>query len=194
MGRSYYSRRARSTDSAFDAIVTFSALLAFGFWTYPALMTEAAHIFGVVLVIVVTMSAVWVFFNLRKRFRAWRQKHNLSMGLIDAMDGLEFENYVARILKTQGYRRVRLTEKYDLGVDITARKNGISWAIQVKRRTGVVKANAVRQVVTALRLYNCGRAMVISNSSYSHIARQLAESNDCVLIDRTKLLSWIENQ
>jgi HJR/Mrr/RecB family endonuclease len=46
-------------------------------------------------------------------------------------------------------------------------------------------------VVTALRFYGCERSMVISNSTYSNVAQQLADSNDCVLINRSELLQMI---
>lgn len=103
------------------------------------------------------------------------------------MDGLAFERYVAALLQKNGFHHIRLTEKYDLGVDIIAEKDDIRWGIQVKRHSGLVKAGAVRQVVTGLRLYDCDRAMVISNSTYSSIAKQLAIGNNCILIDRAQL-------
>jgi restriction system protein len=106
---------------------------------------------------------------------------------VDVMDGLDFEQYVADLLRANGFRNVLLTEKYDLGVDIIAEKNGIRWGIQVKRYSGLVKADAVRQVVTGLRLYNCDRAMVITNSTYSAVAHRLAAGNDCALVDRNGL-------
>lgn len=112
---------------------------------------------------------------------------NFRLRDIDTMDGIEFEKYVATVLKSQGYTDIQLTEHYDYGVDIVATKSGVRWGIQVKRYSGLVKANAVRQVVTGLRMYDCQRAMVITNSVFSRVAVQLAQSNDCVLIDRSLL-------
>lgn len=112
-------------------------------------------------------------------------------GSIEVMSGVKFERYVARLLERNGYRHVRLTERYDYGVDIIAEKDGVKWGIQVKRHSGLVKANAVRQVVTALRKYDCNRAMVITNSSFSHVATELAQCNDCVLIDGKRLARWL---
>jgi restriction system protein len=99
------------------------------------------------------------------------------------MNGLDFEKYVATLLLANGFRHVTLTEKYDYGVDIIAEKYGLRWGIQAKRHSGLVKANAVRQVVTGLGVYSCDRAMVVTNSSFSTIARTLADANDCVLVD-----------
>ena len=112
---------------------------------------------------------------------------NLRFSGVDTMDGLVFEKYVANLLKQQGYSNISLTEQYDYGVDIIANRDGICWGIQVKRYSGLVKADAVRQVVTGLRLYGCDRAMVITNSEFRSVAVRLAESNDCVLIGRNEL-------
>lgn len=112
---------------------------------------------------------------------------NRKLRHVDVMDGIEFEEYIANMLKSQGYTNIQLTEQYDYGVDIIASKNGIRWGIQVKRYSGLVKAEAVRQVVTGLRMYGCDRAMVITNSVFSRVAVRLAEGNDCVLVDRTRL-------
>lgn len=141
-----------------------------------------------VLYVVVIIAA---FVMLRVSLRLYRTMRNMVMNRslthIDEMDGLEFETYIVGVLKNQGYTHIKLTEKYDYGVDIIAVKDGIRWGIQVKRCSGIVKADAVRQVVTGLHLYDCDRAMVITNSEFSRVAIRLANSNGCVLIDRKGL-------
>jgi HJR/Mrr/RecB family endonuclease len=107
---------------------------------------------------------------------------------VDDMDDIEFETYIAGVLKSQGYTNVKLTEKYDYGVDIIAVKDGIRWGIQVKRYSGPVKADAVRQVVSGLRIYGCDRAMVITNSIFNGVAVRLADSNGCILVDHIGLI------
>lgn len=113
------------------------------------------------------------------------QNHRLRGA--DSMDGTSFEYYVAQLLIDRGYTNVSLTEHYDYGVDIIAEKDGIRWGIQAKRYSDLVKADAVRQVVTGLKLYECDRAMVITNSTFSNVAKRLADGNDCVLVDRAGL-------
>lgn len=128
---------------------------------------------------------------LRLSIRLYRTTQSLivnrRLSYVDDMDGIEFETYIANVLKNQGYRNIKLTEKYDYGVDIIAAKDGIRWGIQVKRYSGPVKADAVRQVVTGLRIYGCDRAMVITNSVFSRVAIRLANSNECILLDRSAL-------
>jgi len=107
---------------------------------------------------------------------------------IDTMSWKEFEIFVAKWLKREGYVNIQLTEHYDLGVDVIAEKDGIKYGVQVKHYTNMVKIEAVRQVVVALKLYKCDRAMVITNSYFSRPAKQLAASQNCVLIERTEFL------
>lgn len=107
---------------------------------------------------------------------------------IDSMNWQEFEYYVADWLAKQGYTDVRLTEYYDLGVDIVAKKDGITWGVQVKHYKNLVGIEAVRQVVVALKKYKCDRAMVVTNSTFSRPAIELARSQDCILVDGSRLV------
>lgn len=113
---------------------------------------------------------------------------------IDTMSGVEFEKYIAQVLKSRGCVDVSLTEQYDLGVDIIVKKDGVTWGIQTKRWNNQVGIDAVRQAVAALKEYDCDRAMVITNSRYGYSApaRELARSNNCILVDRKVLIKWTE--
>ena len=138
-----------------------------------------------VLAAVILVLIIGLVIKLMRKVRVISR--NFRLRDIDTMNGTTFEHYVAQLLVDRGYTNVSLTEQFDYGVDIIAEKNGIRWGIQTKRYSGLVKAEAVRQVVTGLRLYGCDRAMVITNSTFSNVAKRLAEGNDCVLVDRTGL-------
>ncbi len=118
--------------------------------------------------ILYTLVGIVALVMLRLSLRLYRTMRNVVVNRrlthVDDKDGIEFETYIADVLKNQGYTNIKLTEKYDYGVDIIAEKDGIRWGIQVKRYSGLVKADAVRQVVTGLRIYDCHCAMVITNS------------------------------
>lgn len=156
----------------FPALLFLAIVLTISYWEY------AQYVIVFIIIFYVMRLVVRIY-----RF-VCRVITNHMLSDVDTMDGLDFEKYAANILKKQGYSNITLTEKYDYGVDIIATKNGIRWGIQVKRYSGLVKAEAVRQVVTGLRVYGCDRAMVITNSVFSNVAIKLAKSNGCVLIDR----------
>ena len=129
--------------------------------------------------------------------RMWTQSRHHSrlatLAEVDAMGGLEFEAYVADLLRRHGYRNVSLTEPSDFGVDIVAEENGERWGIQTKRYAGRVSDYAVKQVVAGLKSYRCSRSMVITNSTYTSRARKLGKSNGCVLVDRIELARLIND-
>ena len=170
---SRYSR-SQGNDLPFVIIV----LVGVAIWTHRAQLVHIVYaalgIFGCLLL-------------LRLCWKLVTSHRFVRLHDIDSMNGLEFEYYVAELLGKNGFRNVSLTEKYDFGVDIVAEKDGMHWGIQAKCYSGLVKAEAVRQVVTGLRLYDCDRAMVITNSAYSTVAQRLATGNNCVLIDRAGL-------
>ena len=170
---SRYSR-SQSNDLAFPIFILVGAAA----WTHRTEMVHLSYMAVGVVGCLLLVKLSWII--LRHRRFAWLRN-------IDTMDGLDFEQYVASLLRANGFHKVSLTERYDYGVDIIAEKEGIRWGIQVKRHSGLVKADAVRQVVTGLRIYGCDQAMVITNSDYSAVARRLANANDCVLVDRTGL-------
>jgi HJR/Mrr/RecB family endonuclease len=186
MSRAYYSR---SDDHTGFILVI---LLAGTVWAHKAFMLKVEHYALIFAIACSTAVALVMLYKPLKAIRSWHRKSNLGLESIDNMTGLQFERYIANLLKRRGYTNVQLTEQYDLGVDIIASKDGITWGIQVKRYSGLVKAEAVRQVVTALKFYGCNKAMVITNSSFSRVAIALADSNDCVLVDRQILLKWID--
>lgn len=149
--------------------------IMYTYWDYAKYLLAGIILFFVLKVLIkLTQKARHIIRNLRLRN-------------VDAMDGMTFEYYVAELLSESGYSNVSLTERYDYGVDIIAEKDGVRWGIQAKRYSGLVKAVAIRQVVTGLRLYNCDRAMVITNSTFSAVATRLANSNECILVDRDGL-------
>ncbi len=153
------------------------------------LLAGVAIAYRTFILYVSVLIAIFIMLRLILRlYRAMRTSVvNRRLSHIDDMEGIEFETYIAGVLKNQGYSNIKLTEKYDYGVDIIAVKDGIRWGIQVKRYSGLVKADAIRQVVTGLRVYDCDRAMVITNSVFSRVAVRLANGNECVLIDRNVL-------
>lgn len=143
-------------------------------WVYREQLIHFALIAVCLTASLILLKLLWKNLHYR-RYMRYRN--------INTMDGLDFGQFVANLLLANGFRNVSLTEKYDYGVDIIAEKYGLRWGIQNKRSSGLVGAGAVRQVVTGLRVYGCDRAVVVTNSAYSSVARRLADVHDCVLID-----------
>ena len=101
------------------------------------------------------------------------------------MNGQKYEKRVASYLRGKGYRNVHITKTSgDYGVDITANKMFHKYAVQCKYYAKPVGISAVQQVVAGMAYYECDRAMVVTNSTFTRQAKQLAEHNDVILLEK----------
>ena len=186
------SRRSHNNGrgSAIVIIVVAAAVIMYSQgWSSTAIFnTIAVGLLLIVMVGIFYRPITGVSRIIRGLIQKQRLKRIAHSNLpVEAMTWAEFEYFVADWLRDRGYTDVRLTEHYDLGVDIVAKKDGITWGVQVKHYNGLVGIEAVRQVVVALKKYKCDRAMVVTNSVFSRPAIEIAKSQDCVLIDGSKL-------
>jgi hypothetical protein len=96
--------------------------------------------------------------------------------------GEEYERYVAAIMSTAGFEDIRMTPATgDFGADIIATKDGIRCCIQCKMYSNPVGIQAVQEIIGAKAHYRCAAAMVVTNSTFTPAAKQLAKENDVVL-------------
>ena len=139
------------------------------------------------------LGTVIVLFGLTLFIRR-RPRHTVYADLarIDAMDGPAFEHFVARLLQERGFHARVTGAPGDLGVDILAEKQGLRYAIQVKRQAGLVSRRSVSDAVAGKIHYGCNVAMVITNSFFSPGAIELARSTGCELVNREMLAIWIQ--
>ncbi len=94
------------------------------------------------------------------------------------MDGVEYETYVAELLRRQGFRDITFTPRTgDFGVDLLATHGRIRYAIQCKYYSVAVGGAAVQEAVAGMAYYGCERGMVVTNSVLTEGARELARAN-----------------
>lgn len=189
MSRYYRRRRNSSADGGVGFLVLIGA--AFVYTKFNDFADDKPYLLPLLLVVLVAVVTLAIGFKIHQWIRSRQIERAFTIADIDAMDGVKFEYYLAKLLTRRGYKNVRVTEKYDLGVDIVAQKDGVTWGIQAKRHNSHVKAAAVRQVYTALTRYKCDRSMVITNNTFSRPARELANDVRCVLVGRDELAQWV---
>lgn len=142
--------------------------------------------FGVIALFTV-VAAVWVY---RRHFRY----RDLSLERIDTMDGFDFERFCGYLLKRNGYRHVTVTqESGDQGVDIIATKDKQKVGIQCKRYNGFVGNRAVQEVWAGHEYYDLDAAIVLTNSTFSDSAQELAAELGVTLIDRDGLRKMLRH-
>ena len=145
----------------------------------------------------VALSVPALLVSSRRCFSAWlRQRHEArrdalyrasGQAAVDAMDGVDFEHYVAAVLRGAGFTVEVTRATGDFGVDLIAARDGVRTAVQCKRQSRAVSGAAIQQVVAGAAVHDCTATMVVTNHSYTRAATQLAEVHGCVLVDRVRL-------
>lgn len=140
--------------------------------------------------------SAWLKNKLNKSFLAYHKKvakREASIKDIHKMSGVDFESWVVKILKENGFNNVRGTPAVgDQGADIIAERNGRNIVIQAKRYKGTVGNKAVQEVISAVQYYGSAEGWVITNSTFTTSAKALAQKSKIKLIDG-KALSQIKN-
>ncbi|APQ59835.1 hypothetical protein PPOLYM_02536 [Paenibacillus polymyxa] len=137
---------------------------------------------GVIGVIVLMISI--------QRKRAERLKKS-GIGQIDKMDGVQFEQYLGHLFRSQGYKAEVTQASGDYGADLVLTKNGQRIVVQAKRYSKNVGLKAVQEACGAVAHYRASSAWVVTNSNYTQQAYQLAKSNGVRLIARDELVEML---
>ena len=110
----------------------------------------------------------------------------------DSMDGAEFERYCAYLLEKNGFHNVRVTKTSgDHGIDVLAKRNNYTYAIQCKRFSSKVGNRAVQEAFTGRALYNANIAVVLTNNFFTDQAIEDARALGVQLWDRYDLIRMI---
>lgn len=118
--------------------------------------------------------------------------HKKDISDIDIMSGSEFENFTTKLFISLGYKAERTKASGDQGIDVIAEHNGTKYAIQTKCYSKPVGNHAIMEAVAGAKYYNADKIMVVTNSTFTKSARELAESNNVILWDRSILKEKLE--
>ena len=104
---------------------------------------------------------------------------------VDNMDGREFELFTKRLFCSPGFTNVTVTPSSgDFGADVISEKDDVSYAIQCKRYNAPVGVEAIQEVIAGKSLHDCHVACVLTNSTFTPAAAELAKKNLVILWDR----------
>lgn len=111
---------------------------------------------------------------------------------IDTMSGTEFEDFMAEILHRSGIEVLELTKgSGDFGADIIVMHEGERTAVQCKRYSRPIGVKAVQEAVSAKDYYKCPKAAVITNTSFTRQAQELAAESGVILWDREAVYGFM---
>jgi HJR/Mrr/RecB family endonuclease len=119
------------------------------------------------------------------------ESHNYtitSVTNVDRMEGHEFEYFCAELLERCGFEAVTVTRgSGDQGVDILAFKEDIKYAIQCKNYSTPLGNKPIQEVFAGKTFYKCHVGVVMTNSTFTKGAIELADSVGVILWDKTRL-------
>ena len=100
------------------------------------------------------------------------------------MDPYQFEEYIGGLLEEEGFSIEMTPKSGDFGVDLIAKRENRKVAVQVKyyREGNKVGVQDLNQVLGGRNYYNCDTAMMVTSSSLTNSAWELANNTDRVWI------------
>lgn len=130
----------------------------------------------------------------RKKFKAKKYYMNGEVIDYDALDGMDFEDFVADLIKRNGFNRVNLTQaSSDYGVDIIAKYEGEKYVIQCKNYSTPVGNSAIQEVFAGMAYYDADAAAVVTNNYFTRNAIKMADKIGVELWDRDVLNRMIKS-
>lgn len=149
-------------------------------------MDKYGNLYMICAVILVALAAavmlLYIFFRRRRR-----------PGLMDDMEGHDFEYFCAELLKKRGFVEVEVTKgSGDYGIDILAEKEGVTYAVQCKCYAAPVGVKAVQEAYAGKDYYDRMVGAVMTNQYFTAPAVEAARKLKILLWDRGYLDSMIE--
>jgi len=132
--------------------------------------------------------------ELKRRYNAQRQLprpgFQLTLDYAKTLPGLEFEEWLARLLRDAGMPGVVITQaSRDQGADLVITVGPRKIVMQAKQCQDTIGNSAVQQVHGALPYYNATEAWVVTTSTFSRDAIDLAYRTGVRLVSGNQLLN-----
>ncbi len=123
-----------------------------------------------------------------------KEKKELSgkYSLNNITTGTQFELYLVNLFKDLGYKVKHNGKAGDQGCDLIVKKDDYIYAIQAKYYTGKLSNTPVQEIAGSLKYYNANQGVVVTNSSFTPGAEELAKANNVILIDGRDLKKLID--
>ncbi|WP_047013822.1 restriction endonuclease [Paenibacillus sp. IHB B 3415] len=177
--------KAKQEEEFFEALAGLAALSMAGL---GFLITKS--IYGGVVGVILGLTAVISIMRYISNKRAERLRKS-GIAEIDKMDGVQFEQYLGHLFRSQGYKAEVTQAAGDYGADLVLSKDGKRIVVQAKRYSKNVGLKAVQEVRGAVSHYGASAAWVVTNRDYTEQAYKLAKSNNVRLIGREELIEML---
>ena len=119
---------------------------------------------------------------------AWQRRFETTRAAeLHKLSGVEFEEFLAGLFRTQGYAAELTPTSGDYGADLILSKDGQRIAVQAKRYAGSVGVQAVQEALSGQAYYQCHTAWVISTGTFTANALELAEKSGVKMLGRSDI-------
>ena len=106
--------------------------------------------------------------------RSLDEKKPATFTDIDSMTGFEFEDFIVDLFIKLGYVVEKRKRTREQGLDLLLFKHGVRIVVQVKRHRRPVGNRSIQEALGACVYYEGQRAIVVTNSTFTTPAKQLA--------------------
>ncbi len=117
----------------------------------------------------------------------------IDIGDFTKLNGYDFEEYLKNLFKYLGYAVIKTSLSGDQGADLIMTKDGEKIVVQAKKYSEKVSNKAIQEISAAKNHYKADKAIVVTNSSFTKSAIELALTNNVELWDGIKLKNAIRN-
>lgn len=184
-------------DKNFDNLIEVAGVIVF--IILISLWFNNRSKFYIYLALILFFAAVIVFAAKKiskarfKKVEEWHTDRGLLNGLRQ-MPPAEFEDYIADLYNSLGYKTEVVGGSHDGGIDVIAKKNNITHFIQCKKFiTAKVTLPDVRDFYGALADHLSGaKGIFITTNVFTTEAEQFVQDKPIELIDSDRLLSLIK--
>lgn len=110
------------------------------------------------------------------------------------MSGIEYEEYVAEIIDSLGWKVTQTPATGDHGADIIADNGQSRIVVQCKKYSSPVGNKSVQEAFSAKSFYDCTDSIVVTNNSFTPAARQAASKLNVSLLHHEQLQEFLESK
>lgn len=187
------SKRAARRVRLFLLLVLLTVGVCYAAYRYIPQHREVLLVPGIFFAIVLAMNVQTLFSKRRKKRRQILQTRTFN-DLLDRYNPYEFEHYVAGLFELYGFHTQVTRATNDGGIDIEMRKDGETYAVEVKQynRNNKVGRDKIQKLDSAARHAQTDHAIFVTTSSFTIPAMDYADELGIELIDGKELFDMIK--
>lgn len=126
----------------------------------------------------------------RKRDKAFKLRSDMEK--VDAMNHMEFMQYLAELYKRLGYYTAPISKEVGESCDFMIREGKVSIAVKCLTEETEVGKHPLEHLCANMKVCGAKQGLVITNRVFDEQARIYAQHNKIKLVDRNGLISMIQ--